>query len=65
MSRIATLRKQSGLTQELLAVKLGVGRTTVAMWETDANMPPTKYLLPMAEIFGCTVDELLKDEEDT
>lgn len=65
MSRIATLRKQAGLTQELLAEKLGVGRTTVAMWETEANSPPTKYLLTLAEIFGCTVDELLKDDVDT
>lgn len=65
MSRIATMRKKAGLTQELLADKLGVGRTTVTMWETEANTPPTKYLRPLAEIFGCTVDELLKDEEGT
>lgn len=65
MSRIATLRKQAGLTQELLADKLGVKRTTVTMWETDTNTPPTKYLRPLAEIFGCTVDDLLKDDEDT
>ena len=64
MSRIATLRKQAGLTQETLADKLGVGRTTVTMWETEANTPPTKYLLPLAEIFGCTVDDILKNEEE-
>ena len=39
---------------------IGVKRSTLAMWESGANMPPTKYLLAIAEVLGCTVDELLK-----
>jgi DNA-binding XRE family transcriptional regulator len=55
-------RKRYGVTQDELAKRLGVGRTTVTMWETGANMPPTKYLVAIAEALGCTVDELLKPE---
>ena len=33
-----------------------------AIWETGEAMPETALLLPIAQIFGVTVDELLKGE---
>lgn len=62
MSNMATFRKARHMSQADLAAIIGVKRSTLAMWETGANMPPTKYLVAIAEALGCTVDELLKPE---
>lgn len=53
------LRKEQGMTQAELADKLGVTNKAVSKWETGEAMPETGLLLPLAEIFGVTVDELL------
>jgi DNA-binding XRE family transcriptional regulator len=37
--RLAALREAMGITQEQLAALLGVGRNTLAMWETGKNRP--------------------------
>lgn len=57
-----TLRKEKGLTQSELADKLGVTNKAVSKWETGEGYPETSQLVPLAEIFGVTVDELLKGE---
>lgn len=62
MEKLKMLRKSVGLTQEQLAERLNVKRTTVTMWETGQNTPPTKYLVELADVFGCSVDELLRTE---
>ncbi len=53
------LRKEKGLTQAALAESLGVTNKAVSKWETGEAMPETALLLPISEIFGVTVDELL------
>lgn len=53
------LRKEKGITQAALAEMLGVTNKAVSKWETGEAMPETSLLLPIAEIFGVTVDELL------
>lgn len=53
------LRKEKGMTQAALAEQLGVTNKAVSKWETGEAMPETNLLLPLAEIFGVTVDELL------
>ena len=53
------LRKEKGMTQAALAEKLNVTNKAVSKWETGEAMPETGLLLPIAEIFGVTVDELL------
>lgn len=68
MKIIQVKRKQIGLTQQELANRLSekgfkVDRSTVAKWETGGVLPRADKLPELAEIFGCTVDELLKDEE--
>ena len=60
---IRRLRKEKNLTQEALAVAMGVERTTVTMWESGAITPPTKHLVPLAKALGCTLDDLLRGEE--
>lgn len=57
-----TLRKEKGITQAELAEKLGVTNKAVSKWETGESMPETAQLLPISQIFGVSVDELLKGE---
>ncbi len=54
------LRKEKGMTQAELAEMLGVTNKAVSKWETGEAMPETGLLLPIARIFGVTVDELLE-----
>lgn len=60
---IKKAREKAGLTQQDLANELGVGQSTVAMWETQNSLPRTDKLPMLAKILGCTIDELLKGDE--
>lgn len=51
-------RESAGLTQRMLSEKMGVSRTTVAMWESGAASPSTEKLPKLARILGCTIDAL-------
>jgi len=55
-------RESSNMTQTQLALKLGVTRTTVTMWEMGINYPTVENLIKLSEIFNCTIDELVKGE---
>lgn len=62
-TRLKQLRETSGMTQTELAQRLGVGQSTIAMWETGESFPRTDKLPELAKIFGCTIDELFATEE--
>lgn len=57
--KIADRRKQMNLTQEQLAQRLDLDRTTVVKWETGKSFPRPDMLVKLTEVFGCTADELL------
>lgn len=59
---IAALRKEKGLTQRELSEMLCVSDKTVSHWERDETSPDISLLPLIADIFGITVDELLKRE---
>ena len=59
---IAALRKEKGLTQRELSEMLSVSDKTVSHWERDETSPDISLLPVIADIFGITVDELLKGE---
>lgn len=54
------LRKEKGWTQTELADKLGVTNQAISKWETGDSFPDTALLIPLSELFGITVDSLLK-----
>lgn len=56
--RIGEMRERAGLTKTQLAERLGVDLSTVCKWESGINTPTTKGLLNLADLFGCTLDEL-------
>lgn len=57
--RIATKRKAFGLTQDTLAEQLGITAQAVSKWENDQSCPDITMLPRLADIFGCSTDELL------
>ncbi len=61
--RIKEQRKNCGMSQEKLAELVGVSRQAVTKWETDQSAPSTEKLFKLAEIFGTSVDLLIKNDE--
>ena len=56
---IAMLRKEKGLTQKELAEQLFISDKAVSKWETGASVPGIDLLMPLADLLGVTVTELL------
>ena len=56
------LRKKKEMTQEELAEKMEVSRQTISKWESDGAFPETEKIIGLCELFGCTVDALLRDD---
>lgn len=61
---IASLRRAAGLTQELLADRLGVTSQAVSKWERQLSCPDVSLLPAMADVFGVTIDELFVSLDD-
>ena len=59
---VAELRKAHGLTQKELGEKLFVTDKTVSKWERGLSLPNVALLLPLSEVLGVTVTELLRGE---
>ena len=57
------MRLRAGLTQQDVAEKLDVDRSSVAKWETGEAMPRADKLPQIAVLLSCTVDELLVDNK--
>ncbi len=60
----ADARKRAGLSQAAAAEKIGVDQSAVCLWETGKTNPRVSLLVRLAELYGCTVDELLSDSEE-
>ncbi len=63
MNHIRTYREQMKWTQKELAQRLGVERSAVAKWESGKSQPQAARLVALAEIFGCSVDDVLGREK--
>jgi len=57
---IASLRKKNNLTQEELANKLGVSAQAISKWENENSCPDISLLPKIADLFGITVDALIR-----
>ena len=62
--KIAVLRKERNLSQEKLANKLNVSRSTVAMWENNSNEPPISMLIKLTEILNVSFEEILSIKKE-
>lgn len=57
---IGQLRREKNYTQKQLAEQLYVSDKAVSKWERGLSMPDVSLLLPLAEVLGVTVTELLE-----
>lgn len=58
MKGVAYKRKALGLSQQQLADKLNVDRTTVSKWEIGEAKPRAEILKKLSEILKCPMEEL-------
>lgn len=56
---LKTLRKNKGLSQEELSIKINVVRQTISKWETGLSVPDAEMLVKISELFETTVSEIL------
>ncbi len=61
---IKKYRKNKGMTQEEMAVRLGVTAPAVNKWERGNTLPDVALLAPIARLLGITTDELLSFKDD-
>lgn len=60
--KLKGLRKEKGYSQEEMAGLLDVSRQAVSKWESDRGIPEIDKLLQISNMFGVTLDYLLKSE---
>lgn len=59
--KLLELRRREGLSQEQLADRLGVTRQSVSKWESGTAAPELAKLVALSDLFGVSVDYLVKD----
>ncbi len=59
MNRIAMLRKEKGLSQIALSLKLNVSQKMISAYENGKNEPSITTLMQMADIFNTSVDYII------
>lgn len=61
---IRTFRKERGLTQEELAIRVNVVRQTVSKWEKGLSVPDADMMQRLAEVLEVTVSQLLGEDRE-
>ena len=56
-------RRAANMSQKELGDKLNVVQGTIASWEKGRNEPSIAMLIQLADIFDCTLDELVGHTE--
>ena len=63
--RIREHRTSEGMSQDDLAARVYVSRQTISSWENDKTYPDIQSLIFLSEIFGVSVDSLIKGDVGT
>ena len=61
---IKLFRKERGLTQEELAIRVNVVRQTVSKWEKGLSVPDADMLQRIGEVLEVSVSQLLGEEKE-
>lgn len=62
--QIKKYRGEQGFSQEQLAQRIYVSRQTVSNWENEKSYPDVNSLVLLSEVFGVSVDNLIKGDLD-
>ena len=58
-AQIKARRQELNMTQEMLANKLNVGRSTVSNWEIGRNYPDLQLIVSISDVLNLSLDTLL------
>ena len=58
------MRMERGMTMAQLAEKAGVATSGVCRWEAGERLPILYSALCLAKALGCTVEDLVRGEDD-
>lgn len=61
-SRIVSLRKNAGISQQQLADDLNLSRRAISLWETGRRTPDLQSASLLADYFHTTLNYLVKGE---
>ena len=64
-ANIRHLRATKGMTQEQLAMIVGVSRQAIAKWEAGGTYPETEKLIRLSQIFECSLDDIITGDLTT
>lgn len=56
-------RRKAGLNQIEAALAIGVTQPTISQWENGKVYPARDKVVTVAEVYGCSIDELFEKEE--
>lgn len=56
------IRKNKGISQEQLALKLHVVRQTISKWEKGLSVPDAQLLIELADVLEVSVSDLLGEK---
>lgn len=62
--RLKREREKKGWPQTELAEKIHVSRQSVSKWETGKNYPNIEIIIDLSDLFGITIDELLRSDDE-
>ena len=57
--KIKELREANSMTQNEVAKRLGITRSSVNAWEMGLSIPSTMYIVELARLFSVSADYLL------
>lgn len=60
---LVMLRRMNGFSQEEISEKIGISRQAYAKWENGSTIPDIEKCAILADIYGITIDGLLKEEK--
>lgn len=61
MRGLKAMRRRAGFTVAQLAERLSVTRATIYFWEQGRYLPNAGLLPELAELLGCSIDDLFAD----
>ena len=53
-------RRSLGLSQKEVALSIGVRANALSNYELGKRQPPIDILIKLSDLFGCTIDELVR-----
>jgi putative transcriptional regulator len=63
-NKIGFWMKEKGLKMKYIADQVGVSYQTVSNWCNNKSQPDLKQSVNLARIFGISLDDLIKEEEE-